>query len=234
MIRLFNGDYKDYLKNIPDNSIDLIVTDPPYSFEGSGGGFYSDKNEYKRTYIDSLENLNCLDFDPVQFLNSVKSKMKKMYVYVFCNKALIADYIQWAKDNECNYDVLVICKSNPIPAYDNHYLSDLEYIIVIREPGTYFSKEKNIDIYRKWFMTTCKKGLHPAEKPVELVKRFITVGSYKGGVVFDPFMGSGTTGVAAKELGRSFIGCEIDNNYYNVCQERINNVLIKTNKNTLF
>lgn len=181
MIRLFNGNYKDYLKNIPDNSIDLIVTDPPYSFEGSGGGFYSDKNEYKRTYIDSLENLNCLDFDPVQFLNSVKSKMKKMYVYVFCNKALIADYIQWAKDNECNYDVLVICKSNPIPAYDNHYLSDLEYIIVIREPGTYFSKEKNIDIYRKWFMTTCKKGLHPAEKPVELVKRFITVGSCEGG-----------------------------------------------------
>lgn len=56
----------------------------------------------------------------------------------------------------------------------------------------------------------------------------------RGGVVFDPFMGSGTTGVAAKELGRSFIGCEIDNNYYNVCQERINNVLIKTNKNTLF
>ena len=133
----------------------------------------------------------------------------------------MADYITWAKENKCSFDILVMCKSNPIPAFNNHYMSDLEYIIVIREPGTYFSKEKNIELYRKWFMTNCKKGLHPAEKPLELIKKFITVGSNKGDLIFDPFLGSGTTGVAAKELERNFIGCEISDDYFNLCKERI-------------
>ena len=106
-------------------------------------------------------------------------------------------------------------------------MSDLEYIIVIREPGTYFSKEKNIELYRKWFMTNCKKGIHPAEKPVELIKKFVTVGCMKGGLVFDPFMGSGTTGVAAKELGRDFIGCEISDEYFKIASQRIDGSVVQ-------
>ena len=182
---------------------------------------YSESNDAQRTYIKSLDKINCCDFKPIPFLNFIKPKMKKIYIYIFCNKTLVADYIQWAKDNKCSFDILVMCKSNPIPAYNNHYMSDLEYIIVIREPGTYFSKEKNIELYRKWFMTNCKKGIHPAEKPVELIKKFITVGSMGGGLVLDPFMGSGTTGVAAKELGRDFIGCEISDEYFKIASQRI-------------
>lgn len=70
-------------------------------------------------------------------------------------------------------------------------------------------------------MTNCKKGLHPAEKPLELIKKFITVGSNKGDLIFDPFLGSGTTGVAAKELGRDFIGCEISDEYFKIASQRI-------------
>lgn len=168
--------------------------------------------------------LNCCDFKPIQFLNFIKSKMKFIYMYIFCNKTLVADYITWAKENGCSFDILVMCKSNPIPAYNNHYMSDLEYIIVIREPGTYFSKEKNIELYRKWFLTNCKKGIHPAEKPLELIKKFVTVGSNKGDLIFDPFMGSGTTGAACKELERNFIGCEIDKNYFEIAKKRIDSV----------
>lgn len=221
MIQLYHGDCMDFIKTLPDKSIDLMVTDPPYNFGAKGGGFYSESNDSQRTYIKSLDKINCCDFKPIPFLNLIKPKMKHIYIYIFCNKILVADYIQWAKENKCSFDILVMCKSNPIPAFNNHYMSDLEYIVVIREPGTYFSKEKNIELYRKWFMTNCKKGLHPAEKPLELIKKFITVGSNKGDLIFDPFLGSGTTGVAAKELERNFIGCEISDEYFELCKSRI-------------
>ncbi|MBO7695634.1 MAG: hypothetical protein J6W16_06955 [Methanobrevibacter sp.] len=216
MIQLYHGDCTNLIKSLPDKSVDLVVTDPPYNFGAKGGGIVN-----KRNYVKELDLLNCCDFKPIPFLNLIKPKMKHIYIYIFCNKTLVADYITWAKENKCSFDILVMCKSNPIPAFNNHYMSDLEYIIVIREPGTYFSKEKNIELYRKWFMTNCKKGLHPAEKPLELIKKFITVGSNKGDLIFDPFLGSGTTGVAAKELERNFIGCEISDDYFNLCKERI-------------
>lgn len=231
MINLLHGDCMELMNQIPDKSIDLMVTDPPYNFGNKGGGFFSsNQGVLQRKYADNLMKLGCCDFKPKPFLDAIKSKFLHIYIYIFCNKTLVADYIEWAKENKCSYDILVMCKSNPIPAYNNHYMSDLEYIIVIREPGTYFSKEKNIELYRKWFMTSCKKGVHPAEKPLDLIKKFIQVGSPEGATVLDCFMGSGTTGVACKELNRNFIGIELDDKYYNLCCERINGVEPDTKK----
>ena len=222
MINLLHGNCMELIHQIPDKFIDLVVTDPPYNFGNKGGGFYAKNNSTQRTYCDALMKLDCCDFKPGPFLDLIKSKLLHIYIYIFCNKTLVADYIEWAKENKCSYDILVMCKSNPIPAYNNHYMSDLEYIIVIREPGTYFCKEKNIELYRKWFMTSCKKGIHPAEKPVELVKKFIQVGSPEGATILDPFMGSGTTGEACKELNRNFIGIEMDDKYFDLCCKRLN------------
>jgi len=227
MEMLFNEDCFEVVNKLKDKSIDLVITDPPYKFDSKGGGFFADNNSTKREYAQKLMDLKCCDFTPSAFLDAIKPKMKKIYVYVFCNKTLVADYIQWAKDNRCSFDILVLAKSNPIPAYNNHYISDLEYVIVIREKGTYFSKEKDIDIYRKWYMTSCKKGIHPAQKPIELMKRFIRVASREGDTVFDAFMGSGTTGVACKLLERNFIGCEIDEGYFKLARDRISQTEVK-------
>lgn len=222
-VKLYNDDYLKALDNIPDGTVDLVVTDPPYKFTSTvGGGFYAKDNPDKqREYLDSLQNLKCADFNAKLFLYMIKPKMKKIYVYAFCNKYLLKDYIQWAEDNKCSYDILVMAKSNPIPACNNHYMSDLEYIVIIRGKNTYFSKEKDLDLYRKWFLTSCKKGLHPAQKPLDLIKRFVTVACTEGGTVLDCFMGSGTTGVACKNLNRDFIGIEIDKKYFDIAKARI-------------
>ena len=222
-IDLRQGDCLEILKNIPDKSIDLVVTDPPYRFENQGGGFYAKNASTQRSYLDQLKQINCCEFDPHVFLDLLKSKMKQFYGYFFCNKTLIVDYIQWATQNKYNYDVLVMAKSNPIPSYNNHHLSDLEYIIMIREKGTFFSKHKNLDDFRKFFVTSCKKGIHPAEKPVELLERFIRVSSDCNAIILDPFMGSGATGVACINTGRKFIGIELDETYFKTAQDRINN-----------
>lgn len=154
--------------------------------------------------------------------------MKKFYGYFFCNKTLVKNYIQWAEDNKMNYDILVMGKSNPIPSFNNHHLSDLEYIIMIREKGTYFSKHKDIDDFRKFYITSCKKGIHPSEKPIEIIKRFIRVSSKENDIILDPFMGSGTTPVACVETNRHYIGFEIDENYYNIACKRLDEVESKT------
>ena len=221
MIELKCGDCLDLLGEVPDKSVDLVVMDPPYKFENQGGGFYAKNKSTQRQYLDNLKQIKCCEFEPISFLNTIKPKMKKFYGYFFCNKTLVDQYIKFAKDNKYQYDILVMAKSNPIPAYNNHHLSDLEYIIMIREKGTYFSKHKNIDDYRKFYMTNCKKGIHPAEKPIELLERFIRVSSKENDVVLDCFMGSGTTGVACKKLNRNFIGFEIDEKYFNIAKARI-------------
>lgn len=223
MMDLRHGDCYDIIPTLADKSIDLVVTDPPYNFETKGGGFYSKDNPTQRTYTEDLLKLDCCDFNPVAFLNLLKPKLKQIYIYTFCNKTLIADYVEFARQNKCSFDVLVMCKSNPIPAYNNHYLSDLEYIVLIREPGSYFAKEKDIELYRKWYVTSCKKGLHPAEKPVELLEKFVKVSCPMGGVVLDPFMGSGSTGVACMKNNRNFIGIEKEEKYYNMAKNRIEN-----------
>ena len=147
--------------------------------------------------------------------------MKLFYGYFFCNKTLIDEYIKFAKDNRYQYDVLVIAKNNPIPTYNNHHLNDLEYIVLIREKGTFFSHHKQMDDFRKFFLTNCKPGLHPAEKPLALIERFIKISSQQGETILDPFMGCGTTGVACVNLNRNFIGMEIDEKYYQIAVKRI-------------
>lgn len=175
----------------------------------------------QRTYCDRLKQINCCEFEPCVFLNSIKPKLKRFYGYFFCNKTLIVDYITWATKNKYNYDVLVMGKSNPIPSYNNHHLSDLEYIILIREKGTYFSKHKNLDDFRKFFITHCRKGVHPAEKPIELLERFIRVSSKEGDIILDPFLGSGTTAVAAVNTNRHYIGFELDEKYFDIACQRL-------------
>lgn len=210
---VIQGDCFEVLNTFEDKKFDLCVTDPPYKFESMGGGFYAKNNSTHREYLDNIRELKCCQFSPEKFLDALKPKMKRFYGYFFCNKTLIVPYITWAIKNKMNYDVLVMAKTNPIPAYNNHHLSDLEYVIMIRESGTYFSKEKDLDIYRKFFMTSCKKGIHPAEKPIELLERFVKVSSKPNDIIIDPFAGSGTTGVACKNLGRNFVGIEINSKY---------------------
>ena len=221
---IYNEDCLKGIKRIPDKSIDLVVTDPPYNFDSKGGGFYAENKSTQRKYCVDLMKLNCCDFKPREFLDQLNPKLKKFYGYFFCNKTLIHDYIQFAKDNKYNFDVLVMCKSNPIPAYNNHYMSDLEYIIVIRESGTYFSKEKDIELYRKWYMTSCKKGIHPAEKPTDLIEKFIKVASTENDVILDPFLGSGTTAVACVKTNRRYIGFELNPDYFDICCKRLDGV----------
>ena len=229
-IVLYSGDCYKIIPPMPDGSVDLVITDPPYNFDGQvhGGGMFSAKNKEKYgrkrevAMLTELETLDSVKFTPSIFLDLIKPKLKRFYGYFFCNKTLVADYIEWAKSKKYSYDILCMIKANPIPAHSTHHVSSLEYIVLIRDKGTYFQGSGlSPDDYKKTFVTNCQKRMHPAEKPVELLERFVRTSCPEDGVVFDPFMGSGTTGVAAIKHGRYFCGCELEQDYFTLAKRRL-------------
>lgn len=111
---------------------------------------------------------------------------------------------------------------------NNTYANDTEYCVMAREKGT-TKLYGDYDSKKKYWITPTNKAdkdlyKHPTIKPVEIIKTLISNSTNEGDVVLDCFMGSGTTGVACKELNRDFIGIEIDDEYFKIAKDRINGI----------
>ena len=122
------------------------------------------------------------------------------------------------------FDILVWCKTNPTPFCNNIWLPDIEYCICFRENGTKLNN--GYELKSKFHVSSTnmkdkKLYKHPTIKPLELVKRHILHSTNEGDTVLDCFMGSGTTGVACKELGRNFMGVELNKEYFEIAKQRI-------------
>ena len=126
------------------------------------------------------------------------------------------------------FNLLVWCKTNPTPASNGSWLPDIEYCLVFKEDGTPRYND-GYELKSKWYVSQINKADkdlydHPTIKPLELVKRHILHSTKEGDTILDCFMGSGTTGVACKELNRNFIGIEIDKQYFKIAEDRINGI----------
>lgn len=138
------------------------------------------------------------------------------------------DVMDYFQKKNCNMNLLVWCKTNPIPSTNGNWLPDVEYCLVFKE----LSSPKYNDGYRiksKWFVSAANKYdkdsyQHPTIKPIEFVKRHILHSTNVGDVVLDPFCGSGTTLKACQETGRNYIGMEIDPRYHQIAVDRLNNI----------
>lgn len=130
--------------------------------------------------------------------------------------------------HNCNFNLLCWCKTNPTPACNNTWLPDLEYCLVFKEKGAprYNDGYENKS---KWYQSPINKGdkdlyNHPTIKPLEMVKKHLLHSTKENDIVLDPFVGSGTTCVACKELGRQYIGFEIDEKFYKIAKDRLNGI----------
>lgn len=216
----YNEDCMKIMEHLPDNIFDLVVTDPPYEIATRGAGIY--KQDDKR-YVQELDVMSNGFSEEV--LDQLCRLMKKINIYIFCSQKQIIPLLTYFVVNRgCNYNIITWHKTNPIPACGNKYLTDTEYILFFREKGvrvygTYETK-------KTWYATPLNQGdkkkyNHPTIKPVDILQNLIVNSSKEGEVVFDPFMGSGSTGVACKKTNRDFVGIEIDKNYYDIAVERI-------------
>lgn len=222
-MNLINGNSNEELCYINDNSVDLVIIDPPYKIVGggSGGCFGTEHREY-HSQVSKNEVLNSGIDNAI--LDELVRVMKKINIYIWCNKNQLRQYIDYFDDLGCATDLLAWHKTNPVPTCNNKYLSDTEYLLYFREKGvqiygTYETK-------KKWYVSPTNKEDkklygHPTIKPVSILENLIINSSKEGDTILDCFMGSGSTGVACVNTGREFIGIELDKKYYDTAFERI-------------
>ena len=154
--------------------------------------------------------------------------MKHIYIYIWCSKKQIPDLLKYFVDNyNCIFEIFTWHKTNPTPTHNNCYPPDTEYCLLFREKGT--GMGGTMETLKKWYVSSAniqdkKLFNHPTIKPLEVVKNHILNSTNEGDTILDCFMGSGTTGVACKELNRNFIGMEIDKDYYDIAVKRINGI----------
>jgi DNA modification methylase len=221
-MQLYNGNCMELLKTIPDNSIDLVVTDPPYEIATTGGGLAvnGQVKQWKEHDLDGMKD----GFSPV-VLDELCRVMKKINCYFFCSQKQIMPLVKYfVEGKKCNWNLLCWHKNNPVPACGNKYLSDTEYILFFREKGVKIYGE--YETKKTYYVTASnqkEKKLygHPTVKPVEILKNLIFNSSLVDETVLDPFMGTGSTGVACKELGRNFIGIELDATHFATAKARL-------------
>lgn len=224
-LRLVHGDCLEYLSKMPSKCVDLVVMDPPY--EKNGNGYYCGGGAFgthKREYHSQLDDKQLLNGISNEVLDELVRVMKKVNIYIWCNKEQLWQYLNYFK--KYNAELLTWHKTNPVPTCNNKYLSDTEYLFHFREKGvpihgSYHTK-------RKYYVTpTNKKDKelynHPTVKPLQIIHNLIINSSKENDVVLDPFMGSGTVGVACIGTNRRFIGIEIDDNYFETAKNRIYN-----------
>ena len=216
--KIYNADCLNVMNKLPDNSIDLLLTDPPYRIHAkSGGGLHNKRDWLKNVHDDKID-----EFEPLPFLELIYPKIKVFNAYIFCSKDLIKDYITFAEGNNLNWDIIIMAKNNPIPTKNNKYLSDVEYCFFMREKGAYFNNELDYkNYYKVKHINVTPNKYHSTEKPVGFIKQLIKVSSQENDIIIDPFIGSGTTAVCASMLNRNFIGYEILDKYYNTALRRL-------------
>ena len=226
---IYNIDCMEGLKLLDDNSIDLVIIDPPYLLNINKVKKPTNMNNYANELLN-LKN----GFD-LKVLDILIQKMKKINIYIYCSKRQVKDLLNYFSDKNCNHEILTWHKLNPSPLINNNYLPDTEYILFFREKGV--KVYGNYHTKRKYYLSLTnkvdkQKYKHPTIKPLELIERHIINSSKEGDLVLDCFCGSGTTLVGAINQNRRYIGFEIDKNYYEIAKKRIEEILIKKGEKT--
>lgn len=227
MYEIFKEDATSFMRRLPDESIDLIVTDPPYASldkhraigtttrlhadKGSGAWFPTLPNTYFRHW----------------FREAYRVLAKNAHLYVFCDQeTAFGDGVRgegqhglvtYAREEDFHFWKALIWDKQKI-GMGYHYRARHEFILFFEK-----GKRKLNDLGVPDVLSFPRvKGKYPTEKPVDLLRLLIRQSSQKGDVVLDPFMGSGSTGIAALLEERHFIGCDVEDNAIELAEENFN------------
>ena len=227
---LYQGNCEDIIKTFEDKTITLIHTDPPYIIHSSGdiGSFMESKGG--RKFYDGIINANISDGFDIDIMFSEFKRICKFINYqIWCSKKQFIDYLIMAKENKWNWQDICLYRNNALPNVRGKY-QDKDYCVHLWKgrtlTGTYHQKRTDYH----YSIGGIKEWNHPALKPLEPIENMIPIGSDEQDIVLDPFMGSGTTGVACLKTNRKFIGIEQNETYFNMAVERINQEYYKLKK----
>jgi len=199
------------MKLLDDNSVDMVLTDPPYNINLIP----------QRGLTNPIENDNLNKEDFITLLNSCATEFKRIlkqntFFLTFCGWPTIPEYRQ-------TFDKQFELKSMPIWIKNNfgigYYTRPQYEPCLLYLNGNPSPLEKPISDV--WKFNKVLKPIHSCEKPINLIQHIIRHFSKEGNLILDPFMGSGTTAIAALQTNRKFIGFEIDEKYCEIATKRI-------------
>jgi DNA modification methylase len=203
------GDCLELMQSIPDKSIDLILTDIPY-------GEVNRQSNGLRNLDKGLADIVTFDLENV--LNQC-FRISKGSIYIFCGTGQIGQIREYFSNKKLTTRLCIWEKTNPSPMNGQYiWLSSIECCVYARHKNATFNEHCKSSV---WRFSTARGKLHPTMKPLKLMEYLIETSSKPNDVVLDFTMGSGTTGVACKNLGRKFIGIEQDATYFEIASKRI-------------
>ena len=216
------------LKALPDKCVDLVVTDPPYLIENTKAGGKSKLAKSIQNMNNQIQDSNLTAGFNAAILDEIVRVMKNINIYIWCNHKQIPMYIDYfVKGLGCAFDILIWNKTNAMPLFNNKYLTDKEYCLYFRKSG-YCNPENYTEAKTVFYQPINAKDKkqygHPTIKPLNIIETLIRNSSKKGDVVLDPFLGSGTTAVAAVLNHRHYIGYEINEEYFDITCRRLDEI----------
>jgi len=236
------GDCIKELKSFPDETFDLIIIDPPFNISQSGksiGRKTLNSKMHKRDSSVKLDfgewdkkpELEYREFTEKWFKECARVLKDKGWFFIFFSKERVGYFTDPINglflDNGFKTRTIISWhKTNPVPSFRKvNFLSSCEFIVVgskgdSKLPNFLMQKEMH-NFFQTANSSAYGKTKHPTEKPTELIKWLIKVGSNEGDLVLDCFGGSGTTAVACKELKRNYILIEKEQKYYDMALSRL-------------
>jgi DNA modification methylase len=214
-IELHLGDCMTYMKSMKDKSVDCCLTDPPY-----GIGYASARRTHKEDRFDIIAGDTELDLSYLKELRRIVKDISCLFL--FCRWDTSELFRTSLSEAGFNIQSQVIWNrgihglgdltKQYAPMHDNCWFATVgNYSFPAHRPKSVYSIDR----------LSANELVHPTQKPVSLMSVIIKDLTRTGDTVFDPYMGSGTTGVACVQTGRNFIGCEIDEGYFHIAERRI-------------
>ena len=222
---IYNEDCLEGMKRIPDESIDVVVTDPPYKIIGGG----ESKSRYATSGMlnrssGNVRNGKLFNHNDKSFSTWIPEIYRVLkeatHFYVMVNDKNMHELMNACVDSGFQLVNILIWKKNNVTP-NKFYMKNCEFILLYRKGGQRWINDMGTKHLLE--IDNIRNKNHPTEKPIELMETFILNSSQVGETVLDPFMGAGSTALAAKENNRQYIGFELDETYHKLSLERIEN-----------
>ena len=234
-LQLFHGDCLEGMQRLPDESVDLVITSPPYN-KNTTANWYSAQwkdafwknglNEGYGEYKDALPHEEYVAWQK-EVLSECWRVIKPTGAIFYnhkpkpCNKLLqtplelnpglpLRQILIWHTNSRVNFS-------------QHHFVPAHEWILIFAGPDFKLKSRSASKLSDVWTFMAEKDPRHPAPFPIELPRRILA--SVEGKVILDPFMGSGTTGVACMETGRKFLGIEKEESYFRIAVNRLREII---------
>jgi DNA modification methylase len=234
--QIIYGDCLELLDTFPDNSIDMVFTDPPYGHNNNNNGDLISRWEAalgKGDYCPERDNIPILNdgVEANEIFKAVLPKLLRVLKPGACCCCCCGgggpdpQFARWSlwMDEVFQFKHMVVWDKGPM-GMGWHYRRSYETILIGQKPGAackwYDTTKKIENIIRHIRKIIPSVEQHPTVKPVALAKHFIHLHSQPGEIVLDPFCGSGTTLVAAENMGRNWIGIELDPKFIDMSKQR--------------